>query len=260
MTTPVPVLLVGSDERYASAFEAHPGFVVAGVAAPNSDGLEAALPAASVVFVAAGTERQTWELAGRAQRAGKVAIVGHYSRFAPTLFATMTAVRAGRVGLPWNVQVDYIVDSQADALDIAVAPIDFVAALSGLAVRRVHALPAGDNGKLMLLLLDHDHGLTSTIAVGRTAGVPGRHRYRISGSHGVMLVDADKPALTVTTANGQNRRWLPADVLRRVLDEAHAVATGSRPATVGMVDAVNALAVVAAARISMDKGGPAACG
>ena len=147
-------------------------------------------------------------VAADARRAGAHVVVAHHHRFHPMIVAGAGALRGGRVGLPWNVQVDFVVAGgnpcPDELLNFGCYPVDAVAALTGLPVHRVHATGAGE---LTVLALDHEHGLTSTIVVGRTAPRAGteagrlaHHRYRVSGSHGVLVLDATKPSVTVTTA------------------------------------------------------------
>src|SRR5262249_52559927 len=148
---------------------------------------------------------------------GVVVIPAHHVRLGGALRSVRAAVRSGRVGLPWNVQADFFVAGGGPAppgelLNLAAYPIDVGLSLAAAPVRRVHAL-AGSHWHdsphdLVTVLLDHDNGVTSTIVCGRTKGlrdVPpagiALHRYRISGSHGVLTSDATKPALHVHTAD-----------------------------------------------------------
>lgn len=193
-------------------------------------------------------------------------VVAHHHRFHPMITAAASAVRAGRIGLPWNVQADFVVAGgtpcqDGELLNFGCYAVDVVDALIGIPVRGVHAMPAGAG--LTLLALDHDHGVTSTIVVGRTGELvnlpPGRltqHRYRLSGSHGVLSVDAAKPALTVTTQSTQDRRWLPTDTVTLLLDELHAAVTTGRPSVVGIDQAVRTAEVLDAARQSIATGVP----
>jgi predicted dehydrogenase len=200
-----------------------------------------------------------------AARAADVGVVvAQHHRYHPMVVAGVGALRGGKVGLPWNIQVDFVVAGgnpcADELLNFGGYPIDAVDALTNLPVHRVHATSAGS---LTVLALDHEHGLTSTIVVGRTApraGVPaGRlahHRYRVSGSHGVLVLDAAKPAVTVTTADGLDRQWLPIDTLTGLLGDLHAVATGATPAESGRAAALRTAAVLDAARRSLTDGVP----
>ena len=286
---------------YLPAFRAHPGFTVAGAVGPADDldvpaypDLDTALDGddaelvsvclppeeratAIVAALRAGrhvladkplalTAEETETVALAAAEAGTVCMPAHHQRFGPAIRSARTAVAAGRVGLPWNVQADFLVAGGdpcplGELANLGPHPVDVVLALTGRPVRRVHARAAGDG--LTLLLLDHDHGLTSTIAVGRmsgTAGVrPGGlavHRYRISGSNGVMDVDATKPGATVRTATGVRGAWTGPDTVARMLTELHGAVTGGRAAELGPADALAAIRVVEAARRSLETGRP----
>jgi predicted dehydrogenase len=211
------------------------------------------------------TLAETRELAALADGTGSVT-VAHHHRFHPMITAAVSTVRAGRIGLPWNVQADFVVAGgtpcpDGELLNFGCYAIDAVDALVGLAARRVHALPAGAG--LTLLALDHDHGVTSTIVVGRTTGLAGlppgrliRHRYRISGSHGVLDVDATKPELTVASSSAVDRRWLATNTVDRLLDELYATVTTGRTSTVGLPQAVRTAEVLDAAQRAIATGVP----
>jgi predicted dehydrogenase len=288
---------------YLPAFQAHPGFTVAGVAGeaslaaslgvPHYSDLAEALAGcdAEVVSVSAPhaeraesvtaalragrhvladkplalTSAEAEAIAAAAHEAGTVCMPAHHQRFAPAIRSAKAAVAGGRVGLPWNIQADFLVAGGdpcplGELTNFGVYPIDVVQALTGQAVRRVHAR---SHRGLTVLLLDHDHGLTSTISVGRiqeTAGVrPGGlalHRYRISGSNGVMNVDAAKPAATVRTSKDVRAHWSGPDTVAVMLTELHAAIAGGRRAEVGPEDALAAVRVVEAAQRSLATGRP----
>jgi predicted dehydrogenase len=285
---------------YRPAFQRHPGFTVAGVVGaagepglPSYPDLPTALAAcdaevvsvcrppesraeAIVAALRAGrhvladkpmalTADEAAAIAAAAAESGTVCMPAHHQRFAPAVRSARAAVAAGRVGLPWNIQADFLVAGGepcplGELVNFGVYPVDVVFALTGQPVRRVHARSDRD---LTLLLLDHDHGLTSTIAVGRVqaaAGVPPGglvlHRYRVSGSNGVMNVDAAKPAATVRTATGVRAAWTGPGTVDRMLTELHAAVTGGRRAELGPEDALAAVRVVEAARRSIATGRP----
>ncbi|GLY87041.1 Gfo/Idh/MocA family protein [Actinoallomurus iriomotensis] len=284
---------------YLPAFQAHPGFTVAGavgaddLGVPSYPDLATALaddPAelvsvclppdqrakAIVTALRAGrhvladkplalTAEEVDAVAAAAAESGTVCMPAHHQRFAPAVRSARAAVAAGRVGLPWNVQADFLVAGGdpcplGELTNLGLYPIDVVAALVGQPVRRVHARAGGD---VTLLLLDHDRGLTSTISVGRISGTadlrPGGlavHRYRISGSNGVMNVDATKPGATLRTSTGVRSVWTGPDTVALMLTELRAAITGGRPAEVGPADALAAIRVVEAARRSLETGRP----
>lgn len=291
---------------YLPAFAAHPAFRIVGVAAthpadepraratqlPYYPDLATALSTvdAPVVSVAARAEVRTDALrtavrAGRhvladkpftptlaeaekvvAATDGTGIVVAQHHRYHPMVAAGVTALRNGTVGLPWNIQADFVVAGghpcPDELLNFGGYPVDVVAALTNLPVRRVHATAAGP---LTVLALDHQHGMTSTIVVGRTAPRAGvregrlaHHRYRVSGSHGVLVLDATKPAVTVSTTSGLDRQWLPVDTLAGLLDDLHAVVTGAKPAAATLDEALRTAAVLDAARRSLTDGVPVA--
>jgi predicted dehydrogenase len=254
-------------------------------------------PAVTVVSVSAPLDRRV-DVIGRAVRAGKhvladkpmvltvaecdeiarlaaehgvVVVPAHHLRLSTALRSVRGAVRAGRVGLPWNVQADFIVAGgdpvpTGELVNLALYPIDVVHSLVGLAVRRVHAIGGSHWHSspldLVTLLLDHEHGVTSTIVCGRMNGlrdvVPAGiavHRYRISGSHGVLATDATRPAVRVRSAVRNDRAWTGPSTVDALLDVLRAgVATGR--AELGPADAAYVQRVVQAAQRSLETGRP----
>jgi predicted dehydrogenase len=268
---------------YRPAFEAHPDFQIVDDPAK-----------AEVVSVAVPLDERA-ETIGRLVRAGKhvladkplaatvedceaiarlaeehhvLVVPAHHQRLGAALRSAAAAVRGGRVGLPWNVQCDFLVAGgdpapTGELVNLALYPVDVVHALLGLEVRRVHAIGTPD---LVTLLLDHDNNVTSTILCGRVTGLAdvrpaglAVHRYRISGTHGVLAVDATKPAVRVRTAEGTTGVWTGPDTVDALLDVLSAgVRTGR--AELGAADAVRAQRVVEAARRSLESGQPITLG
>jgi predicted dehydrogenase len=219
----------------------------------------------------AGASAEIADLAERAATRGLALVPAHYQRLQGVLRSARVALRSGRIGLPWNLQADFLVAGGDPAPDgeltnLAVHPIDAVHALLGLEVVRVHACGGqrrADGGEdPVTLLLDHEHGVTSTITCGRLAPLAGVataglavHRYRVSGSHGVLLADALKPAATVLTSSQRSRQWAGPNTMHALLDIVHsAVLTGR--SELGAGDALHAQQVVEAAQRSLDSGRP----
>ncbi|MGW3773548.1 Gfo/Idh/MocA family protein [Actinomadura verrucosospora] len=205
-------------------------------------------------------------IAAVAAETGLVCMPAHHHRFGAAVQAAGRALASGRVGLPWNVQADFLVDGgdpcpDGELANFGLYPVDVVRALTGQAVRRVHALPAGGRGAITVLLLDHEHGLTSTITVGRlrgTADAPGMalHRYRVSGSGGVMDVDAARPGASLRTVTGNRAAWHGPGTVGRMLTALHTAVVTGRPPEAGPADALAALRVTRAAARSLALGTP----
>ncbi|MEU5876423.1 Gfo/Idh/MocA family oxidoreductase [Spirillospora sp. NPDC047279] len=287
-------------DMYLPAFREHPGFRVVEPAdaadAPEAGGLGDAIAetGAQVVCVCAPADeradrivealqagchvladkpmalelRDAERVAAVAAETGRVCMPAHHHRFGAAVQAARGALAGGRVGLPWNVQADFLVDGgdpcpQGELVNFGLYPVDVVSSLTGQAVRRVHALAGREPGRSAVLLLDHEHGLTSTITVGRlhgTAGAPGMalHRYRVSGSGGVMDVDANRPGATVRTAAGTRTAWHAPGTVARMLTALHTAIVTGRPPEAGPADALAALRVTAAAARSLALGAPVA--
>ncbi|MDF5756392.1 Gfo/Idh/MocA family oxidoreductase [Spongiactinospora sp. TRM90649] len=205
-------------------------------------------------------------VADTARETGLVCLPAHHHRFGVAVQAARGALASGRVGLPWNVQADFVVDGgdpcpDGELVNFGLYPVDVVLALTGQAVRRVHALPSRDPRRTTVLLLDHEHGMTSTITVSRlpgTAAAPGMalHRYRVSGSGGVMDIDATRPGATLRTASGTHSAWRGPGTVDRMLTALHTAIVTGRPPEIGPGDALAALRVTDAAARSITLGTP----
>jgi predicted dehydrogenase len=256
---------------------ADPRVDVVSVAAPLSDRarhIATAIRAGKHVLAdkpLAASAPEAEQLANLAESHRTVLVPAHHQRLRGAVRSAAGAVRGGRVGLPWNVQADFLVAGgdlvpSGELVNLALYPVDVLRSILGLAVRRVHAITRtywhGGADDFAILQLDHDHGVTSTITCGRmraVAGVPKAglavHRYRISGSHGVLLVDALKPQLSVRTAERNDVRWTGGDTVTALLDVLRDGIRSGRPA-IDARDAVETQRVVDAARRSVDLGHP----
>ena len=206
-------------------------------------------------------------VAAQAARTQVPCVPAYTRRHAPAVRAARTALAAGRTGLPWNIQADLVIedggrpDGTGDGapawLRAAGEAVDSIHSLIGQPVAAVHALATPGDGP-GVLLLDHDHGITSTIVAGTApAAGAGVHRYRISGSHGVLITDAAKPGVLVRNAAGPHLTWDGPDAVTTLLDDLHAALLAGRPAGVGPADALHTAQVLAAARASLAAGRPA---
>lgn len=271
---------------YGPALAAHPGFEVVGTVAAlgdltgvdavsiclppadRADAVVAALLAGKHVLAdkpLAPTPAEVRGIAAAQRTGGGALAVAHHQRFQPLLLAAAATLAAGRVGLPWNVQADFLVAGGRPAPDelenFACYPLDVLLALTGQAVRRVYARPAGAG--LHLLCLDHDSALTSTVLVGRTGprlGVaPGGlavHRYRVAGTHGTATFDATKPAVLAHTATSMERASADPGTVARLVDDWHQAITTGRPCAVSAPEALAVASTLAAVRASLRSGRP----
>jgi predicted dehydrogenase len=213
--------------------------------------------------------------------AGVMCMPAHHYRFQPAIRAARTAVASGSIGLPWAVQGEFIIAGGTAAwplgelANFALYPVDAVRAITALEVRFVYATRgsffsvdgngAADGGRpndtedFAVLALTLDHGVIATTSVGRapTVGHPsaygGERRLRIMGSHGTLVVDAAKPALTVHGGGRTDNRYYGADSLRGLLDHFVACVRGTQQPELGPRDARAALEVTRAARIAADE-------
>ena len=203
------------------------------------------------------------EIAAVAAETGLLCVPAHHQRFHPAIRSASTAVAAGRVGLPWNVQADFLVAGGhpfplGELANFGVYPVDVILAMTGLPVLEVYAADSGDGPAV--LCMRRERGLTSTITVGRVQEIPDEpmavHRYRLSGSHGVLFVDATRPQLTVRSAQGPQAVSFTRGTVDALVDEVYAAISAGRPAAPGAHDAVAVAAVLDAANESVRTGAP----
>ncbi|MEV0155819.1 Gfo/Idh/MocA family oxidoreductase [Micromonospora sp. NPDC050686] len=202
-------------------------------------------------------------IAAVAAETGLVCLPAHHQRFHPAVRAASAAVASGRVGLPWNVQGDFLVAGGdpcplGELANFGVYPVDVVLAMTALPVTEVFAHDSGDGPAV--LCLRHERGMTSTLTVGRVQAIPDEpmavHRYRISGSHGVLMVDPTRFPVTVRSAAGRRVTGFGGGTVTALLDEFHAAVSTGRPAAVGADDARAVAAVLEAAARSARTGSP----
>lgn len=202
---------------------------------------------------------------------GRVLAVAHHQRFQPMLLAAASALAAGRVGLPWNIQGDFLVAGgrpcpDGELVNFGLYPVDVLLALTGLRVQRVYARGRDSGGgghDLLMLSLEHEGGLTSTVVVGRIGprvGMPpGRvavHRYRVSGSHGTAMIDATRPSVTVRTATAATEVSVDPGTLWRLLDDWRAAVLRGGRCAVSTEESLAVMEVLDAARRSLASGRP----
>ncbi|MET0135403.1 MAG: Gfo/Idh/MocA family oxidoreductase [Kibdelosporangium sp.] len=264
---------------YRPAFEAHPDFeivdsadqaAVVSVAVPlqqRAETITQAIRAGKHVLAdkpLAATLAECEEIARLAAQHEVVVVPAHHQRLGGALRSAGAALRSGRVGLPWNVQCDFLVAGgdpapAGELVNFALYPIDVVHALLGLEVLGVHAVGSPN---LVTLMLDHEHGVTSTVVCGRIARLAdvapaglAVHRYRISGSHGFLAVDATKPGLRVRNGSATTSSWTATSTVDSLLDVlAAGVRTGR--AELSAADAVRTQRVIEAAQVSLETGEP----
>lgn len=271
-------LLIGLTEQhpYVAAFRQHPGFGPVRLGTPDDIGdadvacvcvpvaeraavTTAAIKAGHHVLVhgVLGTDvAEASTVVDAARSAGTVCMPDYHYRFQPAVRSARGALAAGRIGLPWNVQADYLAaDPHARPESLALHCIDTVRALTALPVREVFARSADS---ALVLMLGHDRGVTSTLVVGRAPGeTPDglvRHRYRLSGSHGLLDVDAQRPAITTVPPRTTQ---IGADSIAGLLSALHIAVVSGHPAELSLDDALETQRIVEAAHTALATDAPA---
>jgi predicted dehydrogenase len=211
--------------------------------------------------------RECADIAAVAADTGLVCLPAHHHRLHPAIRAAGAAVAAGRIGLPWNVQADFLVAGGdpcplGELANFGVYAVDAVQAITALPVTEVYALDSGDGPAV--LFLRHERGMTSTITVGRVQAIPDEpmavHRYRLSGSHGVLFVDAARAPSILRSAAGRRSTWFAPGTVEALIGELHEAVSTGRPASLGAADACAAATVLEAAAESIRTGAPVSLG
>lgn len=263
--------LLAADTRFASGAGVEPQLIQlsATAVADAADAVQSALDGSSALLMDPALLTEPVVANGlRARRAPVLlALTGRHER---AVQSSLAAVATGRLGLPWNVQADLVLATGAPVglIGAAVDPLDVVLRTVRLpvteVVARCHSVPGnaatGEAGHATVQCRHHN-GVTSTVVVG-VVPEPGneatdvvRHRYRVSGSHGELVIDATKPALAVRTARGSARRWGAPPAGQLLLDGVVAQLAGGP--TLTPPEAVTALAdLVEAIQESVASGQP----
>lgn len=213
------------------------------------------------------------EVVGLASRNRLVLLPAHHQRWNPAVRSAGTALSGGQVGLPWNVQADFLVAGGTHApdgelLNLAIYPVDIIGFLLSLTAVRVYAKAGSywhDGTDFVALLVEYGSGVTATITVGRMGEISGvapgglaRHRYRISGSHGVLSVDGNKPGLSIRASASGGSAWAGGSTVDGLVTEFHHAIADGRPASVRPDEVLGAYRVLMAAAVSLQMGRPVA--
>lgn len=177
-------------------------------------------------------------------------------RFHPAVLGPHSAVRSGRIGLPWNVQVDWLVSGTGDSDELFRDVVDALQVITACPVRRVNlrATQVGETS-ILVALFDHDHGLTSTATVGFLGeGATPLMRYRVSGSHGVVMSDGQTHSLSVSAPGLQRRIGTEPDARGQMLTEFLACVESGRTPEISLRDARHIVSVTSAAQRSLHSG------
>jgi predicted dehydrogenase len=199
--------------------------------------------------------------------AGLVCMPAYHYRFNAAVRSARAAVVGGSIGLPWAIHAEFVIAGGTAAwplgelANFGLYPVDAIRAILGLEVRSVYATVGshfynGDSDDLSVLALTLEHGVIATTSVGRapTTGHPngygGDRRLRIMGSHGTLVLDAARPALTVHGGGRTQQRYYGAESLQALVDHFGSVVRGLQSPELGPRDARAALEVTLAAHVA----------
>ena len=221
--------------------------VVCAAAPDRADVIRAAADAGLHVLAdkpLALSAQQVQRIAVAARTSGTVVAVAQHLRHHPMVAPLVAGLRGGRVGLPWSVQVDFVVAGGTSAgvhelANLGIYPIDLLQVLLGQTPQSVHASRAhrGD-GEAFVLSIDYTNGVTATIVVCRTPRLAGYapsqvvlHRYRVAGTIGTLSADLTLPTVTVLGPEGPRRNWIGRTSTEACVDDfLKSVTCGRAPA------------------------------
>lgn len=257
---------------------AEPGIDLVSVAVPldqRADAITACLRAGKHVLAdkpLAVTSAQVEQILAVATETGKILLPAHHLRWHPALRTAQAAIAKGRVGLPWNVQADFLVAGgvpvpDGELLNFAVYPVDVLRFMLRLDALRVQAYGGrywhDGADDFATLLIDYPHGVTATITVGRAGELrdvrPGgvvRDRYRISGSQGTFVTDALRPALDVHTGATRRASWVGGNTVARMVADLGRACASTTDSPIGAADVLDTYRIIDAARRSLATGHP----
>jgi predicted dehydrogenase len=209
------------------------------------------------------------------RRTGIVAVPAHHYRFSRSIEAAREQVARGRIGLPYAIHAEFLIATGREVVEMGELrnfgcyPVDAIRAITGCAVRTVCAtvtralipdVGPGEAEDFAFLAMTLDHGIIATTSVGRTGvqthprGYPGDRTMRIVGSHGVIAVDAHKPALRVYGAARAEEISFAENSIDRLVDHLVRCAAGETDAGLTVDDGLASVAVVETAYESARQG------
>ena len=214
------------------------------------------------------------EMIAAAQRAGRVLVPFHNTRFAAPFAAAAQQVRAGAIGditgfrvafghagpQAWAPRATWFFDSATAGggclIDLGVHAVDLVRAVTGDDVTHVSAVLQGQAGDVETdaqLLVRLRAGGIGSIHASWSARPGPDHQLTMVGTEGTLHLDSRTP-LTLMTAPGDRSRIDLADQTTSPLDELLAAVRGERAPAVDATDGRAAVAVVEAAYRSAASG------
>ena len=214
------------------------------------------------------------EMIAAAQRAGRVLVPFHNTRFAAPFAAAAQQVRAGAIGditgfrvafghagpQAWAPRATWFFDSATAGggclIDLGVHAVDLVRAVTGDDVTHVSAVLHGQAGDVETdaqLLVRLRAGAIGSIHASWSARPGPDHQLTMVGTEGTLHLDSRTP-LTLMTAPGDRSRIDLADQTTSPLDELLAAVRGERAPAVDATDGRAAVAVVEAAYRSAASG------
>ncbi|MSP14897.1 MAG: Gfo/Idh/MocA family oxidoreductase [Chloroflexi bacterium] len=195
-------------------------------------------------------------------------MVGHNYRFNPAILQARQLLQAGNAGLPWAIHSDWVIAAGKRAAPVgefrnhAMYPLDAMLYLVASRPQTVYATTgafffenakAGGVEDMGFITMNMDHGIIATTSLGRSPiqnhlnGGSGDMTIRIMGTHGMLVVDANRPHWLVYGKSGAKNMYYGPNRVYDMVDHFVDCVLHDRSPMCGLEDARNALEVTLAA-------------
>ncbi|MGQ0570718.1 MAG: Gfo/Idh/MocA family protein [Armatimonadota bacterium] len=223
----------------------------------------------------AGTIADAQAACAAVRPTGLLAQPAQHYRFDAAHQAAREQVARGRIGLPYAVHAEFLIATgravaeMGELRNFGCYPVDAIRAITGCAVRTVCAtvtralIPEAGEGAaedFAFLAMTLDHGIIATTSVGRTSvqthprGYSGDRTMRIVGSHGVIAIDAHKPALRIYGPERAEERSFAESSIDRQVHHLVRCAVGESDPDLTADDGLAVVAVIETAYESARQG------
>ena len=171
------------------------------------------------------------------ERHGVKLMVGHNYRFNASIVQAREAVKSGKIGLPWAIHSEFLVHGGRRVAPVgeirnhAMYPLDAILYLVSSSPQTVYTVSGSfffEDAKtnrledLAFITMNLEHGIIASTSVGRTSikhpNTHGDHTIRIMGTHGMIDLDANRPAWVSYGKSGVKALKFGGDAMYDTID------------------------------------------
>jgi len=171
------------------------------------------------------------------ERHGVKLMVGHNYRFNASIVQAREAVKSGKIGLPWAIHSEFLVHGGRRVAPVgeirnhAMYPLDAILYLVSSSPQTVYTVSGSfffEDAKtnrledLAFITMNLEHGIIASTSVGRTSikhpNTHGDHTIRIMGTHGMIALDANRPAWVSYSKSGVKALQFGGDAMYDTID------------------------------------------